>query len=878
MQAPPIPCISGWALPTNPAVLNTAGKLINATGTLLDFTFAGQALMPTTSPDGSAFFKVTNTTGVPTNLSAPSGSLAFDNVGTQLYYFNGTNWVALGSAGGDPLSAVLAVGNTTGANDIVMSSARELHFEAGIRIAGKAAPTGASAVDALAIGPSATAAGGAAIAIGQNTSASAASSIALGNGATSAFSQSVAIGANVSTTAVNQIALGLSGWTTVVPGALQLPLAAPLNSTNLLAVTTVAGTPTSVPRVGSVVMDDTNKLLYMYTTASGWVTVGAASPTPALSAVLAVGNTTGANDINITNGQQLGYATGFGVRIGLDGASTGASTSTSITIGNALTSASGDDAIAIGPDAVASQSGNVALGNGSSVTGFTSCAVGLNSTASGTNAAIFGADASAGSGVNNTVIGCSNAVAGTAADCIAVGTSINIPTGASGNVIIGSTPTISGTPSRVVALGYSNNVSGGTDTVIVGTSSVASSLYSIAVGSGVTANNNSAIAIGRTASASGLYALAIGLSAVCAAGAGVAIGNGANAGTGLANIAIGQTVTVPGVTGIYNTCIGQLSTITALGDQNIAIGTGNTVGGNASSDNNICIGSNNTLSGNTADRIAIGRGVSVSSADSVGIGRGATATAAGAVALGPAAFANSTTCTAIGNSSTASSSGATGVGHTSSAQGISCTAVGNSTATGVGANNTVIGASSTIASSSTQCTILGSLSNIPTGRTRAIALGCNVLAANVTTDNSIYTATTWATSAAGTAVSWDAATGLLHPNTSSLRYKQDLQPIKEPERVLKIEAYDYALKAGHCGCTLPKCNGLHCGRREIGAVAEQVAEVLPELVVYSLDEETRHPQPESVQYDRLSLFLLELARKQQARIEKLETEISNLTK
>lgn len=894
MQSTPVlsqPQVPGWSLATRPAVLDLDNKLINATGALLDFTFARSVLMPTAPVNTSALLRVTNVAGVPTNLQVPSGSLAYDSAGSNLYYFNGVSWVAVGTAGASTLSTVLAAGNTTGANDIIISAAREIQYQAAIRIGGNTTATGVSAASAIAIGASAVAAGAAGIAIGQNSVASAASSVALGNGAVAAFSQSVAIGAGVSTTGPNQIVLGQPGWTTSVPGDLQLPLAAPLATTNLLAVTTMAGTPTSTPRVGSIAMDDTNRLLYMYTTASGWVTVGAAAPTPALSAVLAVGNTTGANNINITNGQQLGFSAGFGVRIGLDGTATGATNSTGISIGNATTSASALSSIAIGPDAVASQIGNIALGSLASATNVNSLAVGFNATCSGSQAVVLGSNSTAGSGINNTALGAATSITTTANNCTAVGQGITVPAGTVGNVFVGAGSVISSTPNGVVAVGYQNTVTGGTDNVIVGRSCTASNTYAIAIGSSVTASNANAIALGRTSTASGSTAIAIGLGASSAATASIAIGSGANAGTGTANIAIGQTITVPGVTGIYNTCIGQLSTITSLGDQNISIGAGNSIAGDATSDNNICIGPNITLTGNRADRIAIGRAASAGFTDCIAVGRGATASSSGSNALGPSSQAVATNATALGGTSTAAANGSTAVGYLSYSVGSSGTVVGVSAATGTGANctiiggnstcgnganNTILGASSSISSTSTGCIILGDSSSITSARTNATLLGRGILPANVTTDNSIYTPTTWATSAAGTAVSWDAATGLLHPNSSSLRYKQDLQPLKEPERILKLQVHNYALKPGHCGCTLPECNGLHCGRREVGAIAEEVAEILPELVVYSLNEETKHPQPESVLYDRLSLYLIEVVKSQQSQIEDLEAAISKL--
>jgi hypothetical protein len=55
------------------------------------------------------------------------------------------------------------------------------------------------------------------------------------------------------------------------------------------------------------------------------------------------------------------------------------------------------------------------------------------------------------------------------------------------------------------------------------------------------------------------------------------------------------------------------------------------------------------------------------------------------------------------------------------------------------------------------------------------------------------------------------------------------------------------------------------GQEDIGLVAEEVEQVAPNLVIYD-----QQGHPNTVNYDRLTLYLLELAKAQQKRIDKLE--------
>ena len=61
------------------------------------------------------------------------------------------------------------------------------------------------------------------------------------------------------------------------------------------------------------------------------------------------------------------------------------------------------------------------------------------------------------------------------------------------------------------------------------------------------------------------------------------------------------------------------------------------------------------------------------------------------------------------------------------------------------------------------------------------------------------------------------------------------------------------------------------GEQQYGLIAEEVAEVAPDLVVYGKDG-----QPETVKYHLVNALLLDQVQRQQARIEKLEAALRAL--
>jgi len=95
---------------------------------------------------------------------------------------------------------------------------------------------------------------------------------------------------------------------------------------------------------------------------------------------------------------------------------------------------------------------------------------------------------------------------------------------------------------------------------------------------------------------------------------------------------------------------------------------------------------------------------------------------------------------------------------------------------------------------------------------------------------------------------------------SSRRFKTNVQPLAGAlEKVEQLQGVSYERKAD--------------GKHEIGVVAEDVDQVVPELV--SLDPETKEVQ--SVDYARLTALLIEAVKSQGAEIQQLRKQVSKLS-
>ena len=543
----------------------------------------------------------------------------------------------------------------------------------------------------------------------------------------------------------------------------------------------------------------TNNYVLTYQAGTLVLAATAAGPTPTLSAVLVAGNTTGASDVVITNGQQLTFAAGAGIRIGANGLAVPAPQPGAIAMGNAATTASGtntiaigggasataQDAISIGTGGAASQIGNVAVGALAVVTAINSVAVGLNAQGSGAQAIVIGGNASSGSGINNTIIGGGSVATTTAANTTILGQGCTVTAASTFVTQVGNAITTGGAAlSNVVAIGTQGAVGGSN---------------SVKVGRGVQGTGASNTAIGDLVTITG---------------------------TASSITAVGQNITVPTAT-VGATFVGTAPTIGATVNESVAVGylTNTTV-------------ANATVLGSRSE----GVGASITS---VGWTTNVGATGGSGVAVGSTA-----------NSGTGARNTVVGTGSTHSTTTDSTIVGYGSTTIGSGVANSIFGANSSVTNAAaTGCVVLGQGSVIPGAFARCIVIGNGVTGG---ASDAIYLPTTIAAVAAGTAVSFDAS-GRLHPNTSSIRYKRDVLPLDRTSRVLDVEPVSYAFQKGRCGCS----DDCSCDKREVGAIAEQVYQVLPEVVVMSKDPDTGLDRPESIQYERLCVFLIAEMKKQQ---------------
>jgi hypothetical protein len=96
--------------------------------------------------------------------------------------------------------------------------------------------------------------------------------------------------------------------------------------------------------------------------------------------------------------------------------------------------------------------------------------------------------------------------------------------------------------------------------------------------------------------------------------------------------------------------------------------------------------------------------------------------------------------------------------------------------------------------------------------------------------------------------------------SSSKRYKKNIRSLEsDPDKILSLEPVSFEWKT--------------TSKKSIGLIAEDVQELIPELVGY--DKEGR---PDAVNYDKVALYLLELVKSQQERISALEREVAELSK
>jgi hypothetical protein len=108
----------------------------------------------------------------------------------------------------------------------------------------------------------------------------------------------------------------------------------------------------------------------------------------------------------------------------------------------------------------------------------------------------------------------------------------------------------------------------------------------------------------------------------------------------------------------------------------------------------------------------------------------------------------------------------------------------------------------------------------------------------------------------GSNVVVDPAGKILMYFASSRRYKENISRLEiAPDDVFKLQPVRFTWKT--------------TGQEDIGLIAEDVAEAVPDLVLYNSEGE-----PEAVKYDRIAVYLLEVVKQQQARISALEKQLA----
>jgi hypothetical protein len=97
-------------------------------------------------------------------------------------------------------------------------------------------------------------------------------------------------------------------------------------------------------------------------------------------------------------------------------------------------------------------------------------------------------------------------------------------------------------------------------------------------------------------------------------------------------------------------------------------------------------------------------------------------------------------------------------------------------------------------------------------------------------------------------------TGNLYRDTSSRRYKENIQTLQDEfDKILELEPITFAYKDSQL--------------KSFGYIAEDLdALELDNLVIYN-----QSGQPESIRYDKLSVYLLEVVKNLNSRIKQLET-------
>lgn len=324
--------------------------------------------------------------------------------------------------------------------------------------------------------------------------------------------------------------------------------------------------------------------------------------------------------------------------------------------------------------------------------------------ASGTDSIAIGEAASVGaSGTNSFALGTNSLIGASNTNSIAIGTNANVNNSSNiSNISIGHNAStgaeLSGSgDNKNIAIGYSaaaqSQYGGTVDAIAIGSVSMSTASYAIAIGRNAQSISQSSISIGVSASSQGSYGS-------------IAIGNSASVNSGGAQaIAIGRFVVANSP---YSIAIGSSITLTAAN------------GG-------VAIGRAAYSSGNSA--VAIGRSASAVGLSAVAIG-GATAASVSAVASGnrSVAIGYNADCTSvqgvsIGSNSSTSGSAAVAIGAWSNA---------SNGALAIGSGNSGGSASPSVSATASYSIAIGSVGNVSTNSVSAqaqdsIAIGRSAL-------------------------------------------------------------------------------------------------------------------------------------------------------
>ncbi|MFJ1339260.1 YadA-like family protein [Pseudomonas caricapapayae] len=523
-------------------------------------------------------------------------------------------------------------------------------------------------MNAIAMGPNATASGINAFAAGIGSLASGRSSYAMGEGAQSTNTDTIALGHNAVAKSANSahsdmIAIGLNANASS-DHAIAIGTAAIAKNSNSLAV-----------GANATASGDASSAFGHNATASG-----------SSSTALGLGSTASKGS-SVAIGYQSNSAADNSSAIGYQAVT---SATSSIAFGtSAKAQAGATNAIAIGNAAVASTGAinAIAMGNGATSSATGAMAMGSLSQASATNALAAGVNAQAAT-ASSIALGLNAKVDGTGTDAVAIGNGANVSSNAAGFVAIGSGASAKGNVGAVaigrsslvwtgavaigdqaqaynndaVSIGSRSSASGGTDTVALGTSAIAGSHGSMSLGAYSTSSGERATALGgysnavSQGTALGFWAnatvdsaVALGLSSVASTNAGVAgydpltklastnaspTWKSTLAAVSVGDVATGKTRQINSVAaGSVDTDAVNVAQLKASQSHYYSVNDGGVAGGNYNNDGATGL-----------NALAAGVGASASENDSVAIGHEAKANFAGDVALG----AGSVTDVAVG--------------------------------------------------------------------------------------------------------------------------------------------------------------------------------------------------------------------------------------